>query len=362
MFQAYGLYTHIRANRMRSIILLIGFVALLHALMFAFALLYESIYGWPGAMDAASIIARALDDVWRGWPVAMAAAALWFLIAFIFHQHMIDAATGAGDVTRGEAPRLYNLLENLCISRGIPVPGLKIIDDDALNAYASGIREGRYCITVTRGLLNDLTAAEIEAVLAHELTHIRNRDVQLLVIAVIFAGVFAFAADLVFRNWRFPFGYGPRPSGDRDRGGSGLAILLALAIVALSFGLSVLMRFAISRSREFLADAGSVELTKNPDAMISALRRIEAHAAMPQIPSRMGAFFIEDPALSRETGWLATHPSIKDRIEALIRYGGGRDVTFEGPWNAPASPSAAQKPSFLPQNGRSPLGPRGPWG
>jgi heat shock protein HtpX len=359
MFHAYGLYTYIRMNRLRSIVLLAGFVALLHALMFAFALLYES----PGGGDAATIIARAFSDVLRGWPVALAAAALWFLIAFLFHQHMIDTATGAGDVTRAEAPRLYNLLENLCISRGIPIPGLKIIDDGALNAFASGIREGHYCVTVTRGLLDNLTDAEIEAVLGHELTHIRNHDVQVLVIAVIFAGVFTFAADLVFRNWNFPFGFGPRRGNVREDRGSGLVILLALAIIALSFGLSVLIRLAISRSRESLADAGSVELTKNPDAMISALRRIEANATMPQIPSRMGAFFIEDPLFVRETGWLATHPSIEDRIATLIRYGGGHDLQFVGPRDVKVIPvTASQRPSFLPRDGRSPLDPRGPWG
>lgn len=370
MFHAYGLYTHIQANRLRSVLLLAGFVALLHALMFSFALLYES------AADGytSEIIARALDDLWRGWPIAMVAAGLWFAIAYFFHQHMIDAATGAGDVTRAEVPRLYNLLENLCISRGIPMPALKIIEDPALNAYASGIREGHYSITVTRGLLETLNDAEIEAVLAHELTHIRNRDVQLLVIAVIFAGIFAFAADLTFRNWNFPFGFAPRRSSRDDgerRGGASLALLIALAIIALSWGLSVLIRFAISRSREYLADAGSVELTKNPDAMISALRKIEAHARMPDIPSRMGAFFIENPAADGETGWLATHPSVEDRIAALVQYGGGQDyapLEDQSPWGGPESqapPPDSEQPSFLPRDGRSPLDPpppRGPWG
>lgn len=371
MFQAYGLYTHIQANRLRSVFLLAGFVALLHALMFSFALLFES------AADGylSEIVARAVEDWKRGWPIAFAAAGLWFVIAFLFHQHMIDAATGAGAVTRAEAPRLYNLLENLCISRGIPTPSLKIIEDGALNAYASGIREGHYSVTVTRGLLDNLDDAEIEAVLAHELTHIRNRDVQLLVIAVIFAGIFAFAADLTFRNWNFPFGFAPRRASrdDGERrggGGAGLAIVLALAVIALSWGLSVLIRFAISRSREYLADAGSVELTKNPDAMISALRKIEAHATIPDMPSRMGAFFIESPAVDSETGWLATHPSVDDRVAALVDYAGGHDLTFaedRRPWGAPEEqlpPPESEQPSFLPRDGRSPLDPpqRGPWG
>ncbi|MBG0809408.1 M48 family metallopeptidase [Methylosinus sp. H3A] len=371
MFHAYGLYTHIQANRLRSLLLLAGFVVLLLALMFAVALLYEA--SQDGTLP--QIMARALRDLEHGWPIAFGAAGLWFVIAYFFHQKLIDAATGAGDVTREDAPRLYNLLENLCISRGIPMPSLKIIEDGALNAYASGVREGHYAVTVTRGLMETLDDAEIEAVLGHELTHIRNRDVQLMVVAAIFVGIFAFVGDLVFRNWGgFRFSSKRATEEGRDRGvasGAGLAIVIALAIIALSWGLSVLIRFAISRSRELLADAGSVELTKNPDAMISALRKIETYATMPDMPSRMGAFFIESPA-RKARALFSTHPSVDDRVAALVRYAGGRDmpklepppapIEDHGPWEA--APAPTQAPGFLPSDGRSPLDPpsHGPWG
>jgi heat shock protein HtpX len=335
MFKAYGLYSHIQANRARTAFLLAGFVALLLALMFSVALLFEA-FGAKSDESFDRIVARAFDDLKQGWPIGVAAAGLWFLIAWFFHQRMIDFATGAAPVSRAQAPRLYNLLENLCISRGIPIPQLQILESDALNAYASGLREGQYKIAVTRGLLAGLTDDEIEAVLAHELTHIRNRDVQLMVVAVIFAGIFAFVGDLSIRRWDFPFGFSPhgQARGDdrrRENGGAALAILLAFAILALSWGASVLIRFAISRTREFLADAGSVELTKNPDAMISALRKIEAHGAIPDMPSRMHAFFIESPARRPETGWLASHPSVDARIAALIRFAGGREPTLTNP-------------------------------
>jgi hypothetical protein len=148
--------------------------------------------------------------------------------------------------------------------------------------------------------------------------------------AVIFAGIFAFVADLTIRRWDFPFGFSPyrpntREDGRRDDG-AGLAVIIAFTIIALSWGVSILIRFAISRSREYLADAGSVELTKNPDAMISALRKIEAHAAIPTMPSRMHAFFIESPAIHQESGWLASHPSVDDRVAALIKFAGGHEV------------------------------------
>ena len=130
-------------------------------------------------------------------PFATVGTALWILIAYKFHQAMIDAVTGGREVTRQEQPRLYNLLENLCISRGIPMPKLKVMEDDALNAFATGLNEKQYSITVTSGLLERLDDAELEAVLGHELTHIRNGDVRMLVIAVVIAGVIAFFAEMV---------------------------------------------------------------------------------------------------------------------------------------------------------------------
>ncbi len=332
MFKAYGLYSHIRANRIRSIFLLASFVVLLQAVLFSVALLLEAFNG--GTFE--QIAGAGWRDMRSAWPIAIAAALLWFFFAFAFHQRIIDAATGAGGVIRADAPKLYDALENLCISRGIPIPALKIIETPALNAYASGLREGNYAVTVTRGLLDALSEAEIEAVLGHELTHIRNRDTQLMVVAVIFAGIFAFVGDLLIRSWRFPYGLSPRHGrqrgSDENRGrgdggrGAIIAIVVAIAIILISWGVSTLIRFAISRSREFLADAGSVELTKNPDAMISALRKISSNAIIPDVPSRMQAFFIESPDdVPAESGWLATHPGVEDRIEALKRYAGGHE-------------------------------------
>jgi heat shock protein HtpX len=340
MFRAYGLYSHIRANRLRSAILLAGFVALLHALLFSLLMVWSALYG--GTFQ--EIVEGAWWQFRQSWPVAMIAAAVWFVIAYFTHQLLVRMATGARGVARTETPQLYNALENLCISRGIPMPALQIIETPALNAYASGLREGRYVIAVTRGLVDTLAPDELEAVLAHELTHIRNRDAQLMVIAVIFAGIFAFFGDMVIRMWDFPYGWSPTPrrqrsptgwttggddrggdrGGGRSRDGGGgalLAIAIAIAVILITWGVSTLIRFALSRSREFLADAGSAELTKNPDALIRALRKIEGHARV-DVPSRMEAFFIENTVAGRLTGLLATHPPIGARIEALQRYAG----------------------------------------
>ncbi|MGH6875172.1 MAG: M48 family metallopeptidase, partial [Aestuariivirgaceae bacterium] len=337
---------HIQKNRIKSVFLLASFILLIHAVLFSLVLIFEA--GTRGG-TAQEIFDAAIDDIRYAWPVGLIAAGVWFVIAYAFHQRMIDYATRAAGVERQAEPRLYNTLENLCISRGIAMPRLKIIETEGLNAFASGIRSGNYSIAVTRGLLDQLSDRELQAVLGHELTHIRNKDTQLMVIAVIFAGIIAFVGDIMFRRLDFPFGYSPQPrrssdhSGRRDGGGGGgavLIIVIALVVIAISWGVSVLIRFAISRSREFLADAGSVELTKDPDAMISALRGIEKGAAIPEVPSRMHAFFIESPAAEPERGWLSTHPSVDERIRALVAFAGGVDIGQEplvaqpkGPWS-----------------------------
>jgi heat shock protein HtpX len=344
MFRAYGLYGHIQANRVRSALLLAGFVLLLQALLFSLLLIWSAFLG--GAFE--EIWAGAARQFARSWPWAMAGALAWFAIAYFAHQKLISLATGAKGVTRGEAPKLYNALENLCILRGLPMPALQIIETPALNAYASGLREGQYVVAVTRGLVDTLEPDELEAVLAHELTHIRNRDTQMMVIAIIFAGIFAFFGDLAIRGWDFPYGWSPRPrregpwgsspgstssdwswgGGDRDSrssgkgsGGAILAIAIAIAIILITWGVSTLIRLALSRSREYLADAGSAELTKNPDALVRALRKIDDHAQF-DVPSRMEAFFIENPVAERVSGLFSTHPSIPRRIDALRRYAG----------------------------------------
>jgi heat shock protein HtpX len=332
----------------------------------------------------------ALRDALYAAPWATLGTALWILIAYKFHQSMIDAVTGGREVTRQEEPRLYNLLENLCISRGITMPKLKVIEDGSLNAFATGMNEKQYSITVTSGLINSLDDAEIESVLGHELTHIRNGDVRMLVIAVIIAGVIAFFAELVFRlmfqgglSWR-----SNRSSGDRK--GAGVAILIAVALIAVAWILSIVIRFALSRQREYLADSGSVELTKNPDAMISALRKIEGRGELPGATSAVMEMCIDNPR-GGFSNIFDTHPPIDARVAALVKFAGGHDPgplalpepaesaaadegesgdepASGGPWGAAPEPQGGAKP-FLPSQppvelggSTSPDSAPGPWG
>jgi heat shock protein HtpX len=272
------------------------------------------------------LLRKAWGDLLWASPFATAGTALWIFIAYKFNQSLVDLMTGSRDVTRQEEPRLYNLLENLCISRGIPMPKLKIVEDHALNAYASGMNEKQYAVTVTTGLLAALDDSEIEAVLGHELTHIRNGDVRMLVIAVIIAGVISFFAELIFRMFFYSRSGWGRSSGnsDRGKGGAGFAIVIAIALIAVAWFLSVVIRYALSRKREFLADAGAVELTKNPDAMISALRKIENRGELEAATSGVMEMCIDNPREGFQD-LFATHPSVDSRVEALVKFAGGHD-------------------------------------
>jgi heat shock protein HtpX len=380
---AYGLYTHIAANRTRSAVLLIGLFLLVYVIVYAGALVIEVLNNADAPVDY--YLRVALWDVIRTLPFSTAAAVAWIVIAYFFHQSIIDAVTGGTEVTRQDQPRLYNLLENLCISRGIPMPKLKLVESGALNAFATGLNQRQYAVSVTRGLLDTLNDQEIEAVLGHELTHIRNGDVQMMVIAVIIAGVVGFFAELLFRGF-FNFGrYGgwgggggysggssssssssDRASGDRKSGGGGAAIfiiVLAVVLIVLAWALSQLVRLALSRSREYLADAGSVELTKNPDAMISALRKIEGHGELPGATSAVMELCLDNPRQGF-SDLFATHPSVESRVQALVKYGGGH---YEAA--LPPSEHPSGQPPELPQDAQQQDGgalppplPSGPWG
>jgi heat shock protein HtpX len=366
---AYGLYSHIESNKRRSIVLLVGLFALIYLLVYAGALAGEAM-----SYDASLqyLLRKAWLDLLAAAPFATIGTIVWIVIAYYFHQSMIDAVTGGREVTRTEEPRLYNLLENLCISRGITTPKLKMMESDALNAFATGMNEKQYSVTVTTGLLDRLDDAEIEAVLGHELTHIRNGDVRMMVIALIIAGAVGFFAELFFRLWfntavRFRSRRSGGDDGERGKGGNFLAIVIAVALVAVAWLLSSVIRLALSRTREFLADAGSVELTKNPDAMISALRKIEGRGELAGATSAVMEMCVDNPR-EEFTDLFSTHPSVEARVKALVEVMGGHDPgpialpgpedeareepqaipTQEGPWGGADDPQPPQRPGGAP--------------
>jgi len=344
--QAVGLQTYIWNNNIRSIVLLAGFPVLLMVLLYAvqLVLLGSGFERAPYATSMGEEFSYALVATIQSLPLAIGVAIIWFVIAYFGNQTIIDLATGASPVERKDNPELYNLLENLCISRGMKTPTLRIIEDPDLNAFASGLHEGQFSITVTRGLLEELDRDELEAVLGHELTHIINRDVRTMIIAAVFAGIISLVAQVIARMLWFR-------GGDRDdRRGGGVLVLVGFAAAAIAGLLAVVIRLAISRQREFIADAGSVELTKNPDAMISALQKVDGHAHL-DAPEEVRGLFLEN----REDGLFglfSTHPPIEDRIAALVRYGGGRVQEAPVVVAAPVPSSATAVP---------PTADAGPW-
>ena len=308
--QYVGLVSQIRRNNRNSFLLLIAFPVLLLAMCYA-------IIFFTGEQDINATnyyFARIV-------PVVLAGVAIWFLIAWVGHNAIIRLSTGAKPLERKENKRVYNLLENICISQGMNMPKLNVINDDSLNAYASGLNEKNYTITLSTGIINKLNDEELEGVLAHELTHIRNRDVRLLIISIIFVGIFSFIAEMAFRGLRFS----GRKSSKDNKGGAAI-VLIIIAITAIAYLISVLLRFGISRRREYLADAGAAEITKKPYALASALKKISNDPMIEAVESRdVAQLFIDNPkpSVHKSMSWdnlFATHPPIEKRIALLEQF------------------------------------------
>jgi len=323
---AYGLKTHIWNNNLRCVLLLIAFPFLLLLLAFAVLLVITSLSGSGGTADGLAYSLAQLPSV---APIAFGGAGAWFAVAFMGHQAMIDAATKSKSVSKSQEPRAYRLLENLCISRGITMPKLKVMETPVMNAFASGLNTRNYTVSLTRGLMDNLDDEELEAVIAHELCHIENRDVRTMIIAVIFVGIFAFFGESIVRNaFRTHM---PRTRRHRRSGGdnAGALIFIAMGIMLITYFLAMMIRFALSRKREYIADAGAVELTKNPDAMIRALQKISGRAEL-DAPAEIMEMAIENPRTGF-AGMFATHPPIEKRIEALRKFAGGHVDTQSRP-------------------------------
>ena len=341
---AVGLQTHIWANNTRSVLLLAAFPVLMIFIIYGLQLVLMGFGFLPGTgRGLGDDMALAASWLAGTIPLAFIVAGIWFAISYFGSQAMIDIMTGARKVERKSEPDLYNLLENLAISRGLRTPTLRVIDSEGLNAFATGLHEGQYSITVTRGLVNTLTRDELEAVLAHELTHVINRDVRTMVIASIFAGIISVIAELVFRGLVYS-----RGGGRRDNKNAMPLILIGLAFAAVGFALAIVIRMMLSRTREFVADAGAVELTKNPDAMISALRKIEGRSSL-KGPDEVQQLFLDNqPDGVGLEGLFATHPPIQKRIDALVKFGGGIDP---GVWAGGADGAAESYSTSTPVAG-----------
>ena len=306
-----GIQKQISRNNRNSVLLLVAFPAILLGMVYLFFL-----------FTSGNVPAYATGQFTRTAPWVIAATAVWFLIAWKFNTSMISAATGARPLERKENKRVYNLVENLCIAQGMRMPKINVIEDDSLNAFASGINQQTYTVSLSRGIINKLEDDELEAVIAHELAHIRNRDVRLLIISIIFVGIFAFIANVAFRSLRFGALTRSRGNGKSNAP----VILIILALSAVAYLISILLRFGISRSREYMADAGAAEMTRKPWALAGALRKISGDPLIEAVQNRdVAQMFIENPQLDDKKGFslgslFATHPPIQKRIQILEQF------------------------------------------
>ena len=322
------LQTTIRKNRARSLYLMLSFPLWLFVLIYAiFAIMAYNDYA------NRSVAAQdALEMSWSVflllWPVIV----IWWLISFAFHRQLIFKFSWAKPIERKSNPEIYNIVENLAISRWLPVPKIGILEDDSMNAFALGRNKKNARVVFSRGLINKLDKSEIEAVSAHELTHIINKDSLVMTVIVVFIGIISILGEILIR-------ISLRSGWWEKKWQATLAMLVVwIALLVLWYIFFPLMRLALSRKREFLADAGAVELTKDNRAMIGALRKISTDSRIESIKkATVAAMCIDDPfekgilnadgTTKKTTGWgnrfrnlLATHPPIEKRIEVLEGY------------------------------------------
>ena len=293
------LYNQISSNKRRTVVLLIVFFMLLAAIGAAVG------YLWLGDMTFGVVIAVIIGAI--------------YAMSMIFQStNVVMSMNHAREVTEQEAPQLYHIVEDMAMVAQIPMPRVFIIEDQSLNAFATGSSPENAAVAATTGLLAVMNREELEGVIGHEGSHIRNYDIRISTIAVALASAITLLSSLGSRMiW---FGGGRRRSDDRDNGTGLLVFLFSILSLILAPLAATLVQLAISRQREYLADASSVELTRNPQGMINALQKLQQSAPMQQpVDAASAALYINDPIKKEErlTSLFSTHPSISDRIERL---------------------------------------------
>lgn len=314
-----GLQEQISRNNAKSVMLLIGFPLIL------LTALYIIIYSL-NVNEAGNFDFDLTNQLFIKYlPFVLIGVGIWFAVAYFGHASMINFASNSHNLERKDNMRVYNLVENLCISVGMKMPKVQIIESGALNAFASGLNEKNYSVTLTRGIIETLDDEELEGVIAHELMHIRNKDVRLLVISLIFVGIFSLIVQVLFRGMMYGALGGNRRRNDKDSGGAAILVIMVVSVVA--YFLSLMFKLALSRKREYMADSGAAQMTKNPMALASALRKISGNANIKEVKSDdLKEMFIENPPgdaagfMGGLGGLFSTHPPIDKRIAVLEQF------------------------------------------
>lgn len=331
-----GIQTQIQRNNTLSLLLLLGFPTILLAMVWVFLYLIHSVegsyYDDYGNLTYGISLSMVNHEFMMTLPWIVGGVGIWFVIAYFSNASMIRRATGARPISRRDNPRIYNIVENLTMSCGMPMPQVNIIDDPQLNAFASGIDEKSYTVTVTTGLMNRLNDDELAGVIGHELTHIRNHDTRLLITSIIFVGIISTITSLVARILWNSFIYGggrSRRNNNEKNGGATIIVVLFIGLIcaAIAYFFTLLTRFAISRKREYMADAGGAELCGNPLALASALRKISATPGLGNVGREdIAQMYIIHPKemtkglMEHINSLFSTHPSTARRIQLLEQF------------------------------------------
>ena len=262
-----------------------------------------------------------------GIVVAVAAGALAFVLTLLSYYAgpgALLAMSQAHEVKREQDPQLFNVVEELCIAGGLPMPRIYLIDDTAMNAFATGRDPRHAVVAITAGLRTRLNRDELQGVMAHELSHVRHYDILYATLMAVMVGVLVMLCDVFLRSMWFG---GSRRHSSRDRGQGGGALQIVLLVVALVLAiiapiLAKIIHMALSRQREYLADAGSVELTRNPQGLASALAKLSGDTEVLEVANRATApLYILHPIKkfeARASSIFSTHPPIEDRIKRLM--------------------------------------------
>lgn len=255
--------------------------------------------------------------------IALIVAGLMNFISYYFSDKIVLGISGAKPISHESNRELYHLVENLCIASGLPTPKIYVLEDSAPNAFATGRDPKHAAICFTSGILDKLNKQELEGVIAHELSHIGNRDTLVMTVVAVLVGTIALLSDWYLRSMWF----GGRDDDDDNRGGNAIFIVLAIVAAILAPIIATLIQLAISRRREFLADASGVLLTRYPQGLESALIKISNDPEPLEAANRGTAhLYISNPLKNVNTGWFTglfnTHPPIPDRIKALKQMEG----------------------------------------
>lgn len=257
---------------------------------------------------------------------AMGAASLgWSAVSLAFGSRIVVAMADAKEIAKGDAPQLFNIVEEMSIASGVPMPAVRVMETDALNAFATGTSTTNATIAVTRGLLNVLNRDELQGVIAHEMAHVANLDTRYMTVVGVTVGLIALIADLILRTLRWGGSSSSHRSSDKKGSGAAFLVIVLVVVAIIAPIAAKAVQMAVSRQREYLADATSVQFTRNPNGLISALQKLAAAAApFPGVSRATQHLFIVNPIktfTAKSSALLATHPDVADRIARLRNLG-----------------------------------------